>query len=123
MRQTGIALSRNGPVPIREKFEQHNTGTVSTIWSVGWEDEEEGGTQMDRKRVTIKYKPRDQFRPFHNRKQRWSALVCHRCAGKARSFATHSSARMSTSRDRRSPTIKVDDRPYEVEYKIHHKLW
>lgn len=37
---------------------------------------------MDQKRVTIKYRPRDQFRPFHNRKQRWSVLVCHRRAGK-----------------------------------------
>ena len=36
----------------------------------------------DQKRVKIKYKPRDQFRPFHNRKQRWSVLVCHRRAGK-----------------------------------------
>jgi hypothetical protein len=27
----------------REKFEQHNTGTVSTVWSVGWEDEVGGG--------------------------------------------------------------------------------
>jgi phage terminase large subunit len=32
--------------------------------------------------VKIRYKPRDQFRPFHSRKQRWSALVCHRRAGK-----------------------------------------
>ena len=32
----------------------------------------------DQKRVTIRYKPRDQFRPFHSRKQRWSVLVCHR---------------------------------------------
>ena len=36
----------------------------------------------DQKRVRIKYKPRDQFRAFHNRKQRWSVLVCHRRAGK-----------------------------------------
>ena len=36
----------------------------------------------DQKRVKIKYKPRDQFRAFHNRKQRWSVLVCHRRAGK-----------------------------------------
>jgi hypothetical protein len=36
----------------------------------------------DQKRVKIRYKPRDQFRPFHSRKQRWSALVCHRRAGK-----------------------------------------
>jgi phage terminase large subunit-like protein len=36
----------------------------------------------DQKRVKIRYKPCDQFRPFHSRKQRWSALVCHRRAGK-----------------------------------------
>src|SRR4029077_5550018 len=36
----------------------------------------------DQKRVKIRYKPRDQFRPFHSRKQRWSVLVCHRRAGK-----------------------------------------
>src|ERR1700720_3481697 len=42
-----------------------------------------GDSQMsDQKRVKIKYKPRDQFRAFHNRKQRWSVLVCHRRAGK-----------------------------------------
>ena len=38
--------------------------------------------QTDQKHVKIKYKPREQFRSFHNRKQRWSALVCHRRAGK-----------------------------------------
>jgi phage terminase large subunit len=37
---------------------------------------------MDEKRVKIKYGPREQFRSFHNRKQRWSVLVCHRRAGK-----------------------------------------
>jgi phage terminase large subunit len=36
----------------------------------------------DQKRVKISYKPRDQFKPFHSRKQRWSVLVCHRRAGK-----------------------------------------
>jgi hypothetical protein len=36
----------------------------------------------DQKRVKIRYKPREQFRPFHSRKQRWSVLVCHRRAGK-----------------------------------------
>jgi hypothetical protein len=30
----------------------------------------------------VPYTPRPQFLPFHNRKQRWSALVCHRRAGK-----------------------------------------
>ena len=37
---------------------------------------------MIRKIVQIRYRPRDQFRAFHSRKQRWSALVCHRRAGK-----------------------------------------
>jgi phage terminase large subunit len=37
---------------------------------------------MDEKRVKIAYRPREQFRSFHNRKQRWSVLVCHRRAGK-----------------------------------------
>jgi phage terminase large subunit len=37
---------------------------------------------MDEKRVKIKYRPREQFRSFHSRKQRWSVLVCHRRAGK-----------------------------------------
>jgi phage terminase large subunit-like protein len=41
-----------------------------------------GNSQMDEKRVKIKYRPREQFRSFHNRKQRWSVLVCHRRAGK-----------------------------------------
>ena len=36
----------------------------------------------DRKIVQIKYRPRQQFRAFHLRKQRWSVLVCHRRAGK-----------------------------------------
>jgi hypothetical protein len=27
---------------------------------------------MDEKQVKIKYKPREQFRSFHNRKQRWN---------------------------------------------------
>src|SRR5262249_14241428 len=39
-------------------------------------------SQMDEKRVKIKYKPREQFRSLHSRKQRWSVLVCHRRAGK-----------------------------------------
>jgi hypothetical protein len=38
--------------------------------------------QTDKKHVKIKYRPREQFRSFHNRKQRWSVLVCHRRAGK-----------------------------------------
>jgi hypothetical protein len=36
----------------------------------------------DQKHIKIKYRPREQFRPFHSRKQRWSVLVCHRRAGK-----------------------------------------
>ncbi len=36
----------------------------------------------ERKIIQIKYRPRDQFRPFHRRRQRWSVLVCHRRAGK-----------------------------------------
>ena len=36
----------------------------------------------DEKKVKIKYCPRAQFKRFHARKQRWSALVCHRRAGK-----------------------------------------
>jgi hypothetical protein len=38
--------------------------------------------QTDQKHVKIKYRSREQFRSFHNRKQRWSVLVCHRRAGK-----------------------------------------
>lgn len=34
------------------------------------------------RRVVIPYAPRAQFRPFHERKQRFSCLVCHRRAGK-----------------------------------------
>lgn len=33
-------------------------------------------------RIVIPYKPREPFKPFHNRKQRWAVLVCHRRAGK-----------------------------------------
>ena len=32
--------------------------------------------------ITIPYTPRPAFLPFHNRKQRWACLVCHRRAGK-----------------------------------------
>jgi hypothetical protein len=39
-------------------------------------------SQMDEKRVKIKYRPREQFRSLQSRKQRWSVLVCHRRAGK-----------------------------------------
>lgn len=33
-------------------------------------------------RVVIPYAPRAQFMPFHERTERWAALVCHRRAGK-----------------------------------------
>lgn len=36
----------------------------------------------DAERVVIPYAPRKQFAPFHERKQRFSCLVCHRRAGK-----------------------------------------
>jgi phage terminase large subunit len=36
----------------------------------------------DSKIIHIGYRPRDQFKAFHKRKQRWSVLVCHRRAGK-----------------------------------------
>jgi len=32
--------------------------------------------------VVLGYRPRQQFVPFHKRRNRWSALVCHRRAGK-----------------------------------------
>ena len=32
--------------------------------------------------ITIPYRPRDQFKPFHNRTQRWACIVAHRRAGK-----------------------------------------
>ena len=28
----------------REKVDQHSTGTVSTVWQVSWEDEDDGGS-------------------------------------------------------------------------------
>ena len=31
---------------------------------------------------TLDYVPRQAFRPFHQRSERWAALVCHRRAGK-----------------------------------------
>ena len=36
----------------------------------------------DVKRITIPYKPREAFRAFHQRSQRWACLVAHRRAGK-----------------------------------------
>src|SRR6516164_9910802 len=34
------------------------------------------------KEATVEYLPRDQFQPFHRRKQRWAIIVAHRRAGK-----------------------------------------
>jgi len=34
------------------------------------------------KRITIPYKPREQFKPFHFRSERWACIVAHRRAGK-----------------------------------------
>ena len=34
------------------------------------------------KEATLAYKPRDQFRPFHRRTQRWAIIVAHGRAGK-----------------------------------------
>ena len=34
------------------------------------------------RRVVIDYAPRDAFKPFHNRTQRWACIVAHRRAGK-----------------------------------------
>jgi phage terminase small subunit len=28
----------------REKIDQHSTGTISTVWQVSWEDEDDGGS-------------------------------------------------------------------------------
>jgi hypothetical protein len=33
------------------------------------------------KEATLEYKPRDQFQPFHRRRQRWAIIVAHRRAG------------------------------------------
>jgi hypothetical protein len=34
------------------------------------------------KEATLEYNPRDQFQPFHRRKQRRAIIVAHRRAGK-----------------------------------------
>jgi phage terminase large subunit len=34
------------------------------------------------RQITIPYKPRDAFKAFHERQERWAVLVCHRRAGK-----------------------------------------
>jgi hypothetical protein len=36
---------------------------------------------MNRVPVHLDYKARRQFEAFHDRKQRWAVLVCHRRAG------------------------------------------
>lgn len=35
-----------------------------------------------KRKITLEYKPRSVFQEFHDRKQRWAVLVCHRRAGK-----------------------------------------
>lgn len=37
---------------------------------------------MTEQAVKIPYRPRDQFKPFHRRQQRWAVVVAHRRAGK-----------------------------------------
>ena len=37
---------------------------------------------MARREVVLAYSPREAFKPFHSRKQRWACLVAHRRAGK-----------------------------------------
>jgi hypothetical protein len=37
---------------------------------------------MNRIPIQLNYKARRQFEAFHDRKQRWAVLVCHRRAGK-----------------------------------------
>jgi phage terminase large subunit len=37
---------------------------------------------MPAKPIIVDYTPRRQFVSFHQRSQRWAALVCHRRAGK-----------------------------------------
>ena len=41
--------------------------------------------------IVIPYRPRDQFRTFHNRTERWAAMVCHRRAGRPSRPSTISS--------------------------------
>jgi hypothetical protein len=38
---------------------------------------------MAKRPVVIRYTPRDQFVPYHKRKQRWACIVAHRRAGKS----------------------------------------
>jgi phage terminase large subunit len=38
--------------------------------------------EIRRQRVELEYRPRRQFKPFHDRTQRWACLVAHRRAGK-----------------------------------------
>jgi phage terminase large subunit len=37
---------------------------------------------IEKKRIDLGYRPREQFRAFHARKQRWACIVAHRRAGK-----------------------------------------
>lgn len=37
---------------------------------------------METRRIIIPYSPRAVFKPYHNRKERWAAIVAHRRAGK-----------------------------------------
>jgi hypothetical protein len=52
----------------------------------------------ERKIIQIGYRPRDQFKPFHKRKQRWSVLVCHRRAGKTVATLNAHSVRLPLTR-------------------------
>lgn len=55
--------------------------------------------EVRRKRVELDYRPRYQFKPFHNRIQRWACLVAHRRAGKT--VATINDTIMRAVRDAR----------------------
>jgi hypothetical protein len=48
----------------------------------------------------LEYKPRDQFQPFHRRKQRWAIIVAHRQAG--RTVATINDLIFRALRDNKS---------------------
>jgi phage terminase large subunit len=55
--------------------------------------------EVRRQRVELDYRPRLQFKPFHNRTQRWACLVAHRRAGKT--VATINDTIMRAVRDAR----------------------
>ena len=67
---------------------------------------------MDEKRVKIKYRPREQFRSFHDRKQRWSVLVCHRRAVLLRSLGPRSIAPVHACVGSMSAAIPTHGSPY-----------